>query len=235
MAVTLNSVGGLRGGDVLRAFLAVGHNEDGTNIGGGGGSFPPDQWTVGPNGELFIQPDADVVNLTLKAAVGQTANQLEVYDESGTIVAQIEFDGGFSNFNAFRVSPFVFTTGVQIGIGGAIFQKLAGGDAWTAEVSGNTFMLLRTPTAFGSAIFEVIRAQNQVGLYINSSGVVENPRDAIQVASSLTGNNCFRVLGAGAPVTAQNTAPADADLEASECAWWFDSTNGASKVKFKGK
>ncbi|RJR48286.1 MAG: hypothetical protein C4567_00215 [Deltaproteobacteria bacterium] len=33
----------------------------------------------------------------------------------------------------------------------------------------------------------------------------------------------------------RNSAPADGDLAAGECAWWFDKTDGAAKVMFKGK
>jgi hypothetical protein len=45
----------------------------------------------------------------------------------------------------------------------------------------------------------------------------------------------FRVLSGGAVITGQNTAPADGDLNASEVALWFDATDGAAKLKIKGK
>ena len=45
----------------------------------------------------------------------------------------------------------------------------------------------------------------------------------------------FSVTPAGHPVTRANAAPADGDLVANEVAMWFDSTNGAAKVMFKGK
>lgn len=35
--------------------------------------------------------------------------------------------------------------------------------------------------------------------------------------------------------TRKNSAPADAELSAGECAYWFDSTDGAAKFKIKGK
>ena len=38
MAKTLEDVGGIGGGAILREFLAVGHGDDGTNIGGGASS-----------------------------------------------------------------------------------------------------------------------------------------------------------------------------------------------------
>lgn len=44
-----------------------------------------------------------------------------------------------------------------------------------------------------------------------------------------------RVAPDGYYTTRKTTAPADADLVAGELAWWFDATNGAAKVKFKGK
>lgn len=45
------------------------------------------------------------------------------------------------------------------------------------------------------------------------------------------GNVFFR----GAIVAKSNSAPADADLSNSSCAIWFDATNGAPKLMFKGK
>ena len=39
----------------------------------------------------------------------------------------------------------------------------------------------------------------------------------------------------GLPFNRVNAAPADEDLIANEAMWWFDSTNGAAKVKFKAK
>lgn len=44
-----------------------------------------------------------------------------------------------------------------------------------------------------------------------------------------------RVDFAGTIITAVNDPPVDADLVANECAWWFDSSEGASKVMFKAK
>lgn len=43
------------------------------------------------------------------------------------------------------------------------------------------------------------------------------------------------VTKSGYLYTAKNAAPADAELAVNELAWWFDSSNGASKVMFKGK
>ncbi len=43
------------------------------------------------------------------------------------------------------------------------------------------------------------------------------------------------VQATGALATSVNAAPADGDLAAGEIAWWFDSTNGAARLKFKGK
>ena len=40
---------------------------------------------------------------------------------------------------------------------------------------------------------------------------------------------------AGGVYTALNTAPADADIVAGQCMFWFDSTNGASALKIKAK
>jgi hypothetical protein len=45
----------------------------------------------------------------------------------------------------------------------------------------------------------------------------------------------FRINKDGYLVVKKNAAPADADLSAGEVALWFDSTNGAARVMFKGK
>ena len=44
-----------------------------------------------------------------------------------------------------------------------------------------------------------------------------------------------RVNKDGYYMTRQNTAPADDDIDSSEVALWFDDTNGAGKIMFKGK
>lgn len=44
-----------------------------------------------------------------------------------------------------------------------------------------------------------------------------------------------RYNAAGYWITSKNAAPADADLLAGECSFWFDKTNGAAKLMVKGK
>jgi hypothetical protein len=48
-------------------------------------------------------------------------------------------------------------------------------------------------------------------------------------------NQAFHVLAGGAFVTRQHAAPADADLDGGDLAFWFDETNGAAKLMLKGK
>lgn len=68
---------------------------------------------------------------------------------------------------------------------------------------------------------------------------------ALQAASGQTANLFEAQNSSASPLstisengyftTRLNSAPADAELAAGELAWWFDSTNGAAKVMFKGK
>lgn len=64
-----------------------------------------------------------------------------------------------------------------------------------------------------------------------SSGAVG---DMIQARGSGT-TPLSRINKDGFIITAKNAAPADADLNAGEIAFWFDSTNGAAKLKVKAK
>lgn len=45
----------------------------------------------------------------------------------------------------------------------------------------------------------------------------------------------FALLDAGQPMIGVLAAPADGDLSAGQVALWFDATNGAAKLKIKGK
>ncbi len=59
--------------------------------------------------------------------------------------------------------------------------------------------------------------------------------DDLQCWQADGGGILSRVSAGGYFITSRNAAPADAVLAAGDLAHWFDSTNGLSKVKFKGK
>lgn len=65
-------------------------------------------------------------------------------------------------------------------------------------------------------------------------GLTSQAADIFRV-TGLSAGILFRFDKNGTPITKVNAAPADGDLSAGECSWWFDSTNGAAKAKFKGK
>ncbi len=52
------------------------------------------------------------------------------------------------------------------------------------------------------------------------------PDKFFDINGYLRGNGIFNL---------KNDAPADADLAAGECCWWYDKTDGAAKVMFKAK
>jgi hypothetical protein len=45
----------------------------------------------------------------------------------------------------------------------------------------------------------------------------------------------FRIVGKGAVMFGANAAPIDGEINAGECGVWFDDTDGAAKLMFKGK
>jgi len=53
-----------------------------------------------------------------------------------------------------------------------------------------------------------------------------SPGKKLDVNGYIRGTGIFNTL---------NSAPADGDLAAGECAWWFDKTNGAAKLMIKAK
>lgn len=44
-----------------------------------------------------------------------------------------------------------------------------------------------------------------------------------------------QTIHATGAISTKGTEPADGDINNGECSWWFDSSNGAAKVMFKGK
>lgn len=209
------------------------------------GGLPP-QWTDGGHGDVTATTDAGVSAgpvLILKANAGQTgetesANLLEWQDHDGNVYGHFDYDGGALFGVDIRVKPVGGgAAGVDMTAAGQMYIHSDDGDPLTiTNVAGTTTPLrVRVAQESGPTLVTMGRAQSQIGLYIDSSGTVENPADALQVISAETGNNAFRVLGGGAVVTAQHVAPADGDLANGEMATWFDQTNGAAKLMIKAK
>lgn len=69
-----------------------------------------------------------------------------------------------------------------------------------------------------------------LGIYGHFAQAVDLQR--IRTAS---GNEAWVIDKNGQPAVKVNSAPDDADIDANQCFWWFDSTKGAAKVMFKGK
>lgn len=63
----------------------------------------------------------------------------------------------------------------------------------------------------------------------------EAARQAIQCWDAEGNVVRFAIAAAGQPIIAVTAAPADADLASSQVALWFDATDGAAKLKIKGK
>jgi hypothetical protein len=80
-------------------------------------------------------------------------------------------------------------------------------------------------------------ASNNAGL----SALYIEPLVALSAGNNLvfvkanSGNNRFKVSRNAYVVIDARAAPADAELNANELAFWFDATNGAAKLRAKGK
>lgn len=86
---------------------------------------------------------------------------------------------------------------------------------------------------------------NQVGEVVQENTSYSS-HPSIRLKQSGSSGDNLQAYGAGSAIASRinrdgyimtrlNAAPADSALVAGECALWFDSTNGAAKVMFKGK
>lgn len=74
----------------------------------------------------------------------------------------------------------------------------------------------------GATLYSQIIQVTPTGLV----GIGRSPAKNLDVLGYFRANGLFNL---------KNDAPADADLAAGECCWWYDKTDGAAKVMFKAK
>lgn len=117
---------------------------------------------------------------------------------------------------------------IQFGGGGQpaiTFQIYAGGNLY-GIINANSQSYLARGLLVGNVISTDIPLVAQ-GAPSQSANLTEWKSSAAAVYGTVSENGYF--------TTRKNTAPDDEELVAREAAWWFDSTDGASKLRIKAK
>lgn len=129
----------------------------------------------------------------------------------------------------FAISPASATTTVMV-VASAQLRIQARG-------SGSAGMSLQLNTTSANAAVEACAKD----LFANSPTITARqapttPSTGNLIEATNNAGTAFSGMNKdGYLFTALNAAPADADLVAGKCMFWFDSTNGAAKLKIKGK
>lgn len=123
------------------------------------------------------------------------------------------------------------------------------GDTMTGQLAVHPAALtgraleIALPAAADTAASSLLNAYDGDGNYgIDVTGVGSislnakgDTNDVFYFTSGALFTLVLRMLASGALILGGITAPADGDLAASQLGVYFDDTNGASKVRFKGK
>lgn len=160
------------------------------------------------SGVLTFQTRAADAQLVVKAPSGQTP-YLQLYRDS---VKSFEISGTgdtTAQFKSGSIQIMNFYSGASLG------RVAIGGDRSGSELS-------------------IVTANGLPGItVVQTSG--GSPQDMLQFKPSADNAIYSRFNKAGYFMTAKTSAPADADVSTSECALWFDNTNGAGKLMIKAK
>jgi hypothetical protein len=156
-------------------------------------------------------PEAVTVDAAGNVGIGTTepGAKLHIYN-AGNNVLRVEANDGTNDRSA-KLSLQGSGNGGAI-TGGAIID-FTDSDGTPATPGALTFQK-------GSSTYMTILNGGNVGIGTASPG------KKLDVNGYLRGLGIFNTL---------NSAPADGDLAPGECALWFDKTDGAGKVMFKGK
>jgi hypothetical protein len=150
-----------------------------------------------------------------------------------------------------RIALFRKANGELVGYFGSVSGLFAPeDDAPTLEVSKDQVVVNIDPAING--VFQITDgASNVIMSVVSTGGVTLEPpagsTDTPLVVRTASGSGAFAIDANGGgefgyPLRANAglviyapSAPADGDINAGECALWFDDTNGASKLMIKGK
>ena len=220
------------------------------NAGAFGGTVALVYAASGTHFTVTAQAATDVP-VVVKAAASQTGNLIEVNSSSGSggDLFRVEDDGQVQSTAGkfYRSSATVFALGKTTGSNDL---------SWVCYTNRQDATLIKPLVWYTSDSY--FKTKVGVGLG-NDGGAVEAlgaqlhaktltasvPAMIAEAAASQTGNihewhdSASVVHGTvsenGYFTTRKVAAPADAELSASEVAYWFDDTNGAGKLMIKGK
>lgn len=213
---------------------------------GPGGSGLPEQWTDGGNGNVTAEADPTFVPLTVvgpdistpgivvRGAVGSAAEGtalVETRDEDDNVLVHLD-SGGIVVYEPGGPARF------SVDVSGRVITNADG-----ATVGAGNLLVIAQQGK--SAVLNAKVAGTGVAVYVNSPGPGDcalalgpwdETTDAINVVAAPDYNGGeYRVWGDGKFSTKAHTAPADGDIAAGECVFWFDQTNGAAKFMIKAK
>jgi hypothetical protein len=186
---------------------------------------------------LKIQPTLTTTcNLLCQAVASQTANIQEWQNSSATVVANLDTTGALT-----CAARSQFTGGIALAESTIRFRAATDGGhfmGWTGSnisIVSSASVIVGKITTGSSGTFIVAQDKFTPALIVRGGDPTVNNLTDIQEWTNGGGTIYNRVDKLGYFITAKTTAPADADLNASECAFWFDNTNGAGKFNVKAK
>lgn len=161
----------------------------------------------------------------------------ESRDEASTVLAKLT-KAGLNIKGGDAATPALKVTGAT-GATTNILEALITGNATPAINVGQNGLFTASFTStltnaglVGAPPVTALTYSSHPAIALTRSGAAVG--DMIQARGS--GSTALsRINRDGFIMTAKNAAPADADLNAGEIAFWFDSTNGAAKLKVKAK
>jgi len=164
-------------------------------------------------------PEAVTVDAAGNVGIGTTpGTKLDLIDSSGYGEGAIRIlSGGAGNSASYTIGRTTAEGLFAIaGSAGYWHQSAVAGDV---ILRGDSNLIL---AAGGNVAGQLIYFKNNGNIGIGTT----SPGKKLDVAGYVRGIGLFNTL---------NSAPADGDLAAGECAWWFDKTDGAAKLMIKAK
>lgn len=182
----------------------------------------------------FTGVGAAVVVLTVQGASSQTADLQQFKNSSGTTLARVDAAG----FLAWPGAT-TFDGGLGVGTGLGLLSashattEVPAGFAWVHK-GRNVFIPNNNARLYGINIENWQNATpTVVPIVVEAHG---SQTGNLQEWCSSSGTTVYSTVSENGYFTTRKTsAPADAELSASEVAFWFDDTDGAAKLKIKGK
>ncbi len=189
-----------------------------------------------------MSQNAQATGSTVLFAVGNRTKPVseslwESRDEASAVLAKLT-KAGLNIKGGDAATPALKVTGAT-GATTNVFEAFIAGNGTAALNVASNGILNAAFTTFlsnaglvGAPALSAFTYSSQAALALRrSTGTVG---DMLQARGEGT-TALSRINRDGFIMTAKNAAPADADLNAGEIAFWFDSTNGAAKLKVKAK